>query len=1109
VEVDYRRRGGETPAREEYLAKFREHAAVIASVFAAGASPPRRASPGTKQDSDGGALACVDAETGIVRERVEGVDPAAPLFFGDYELRRKLGGTAMSTVWEAVQRSLKKRVAVKVLQAAPQASAAAAERFMQEARAVAQLTHPDIVDVHGIGRTDDGGYFLVMDLIEGMDLEKRIAEGSVPFREAAQIVATMAGAVQHAHDHGIIHRDLKPSNVLLEGGTRPLLTDFGLAKYLHGDIAKLTDTHEILGTPCYMAPEQADRWWGRIGPRTDVFGLGGVLYALLTRSPPFTGATVTEVLDKVKSKSTPALPSALEERVPRTLELICMRCLCKDPEERYVSARHVELALRDWLAHPEAYGLGDLEPEAVLRRIADATDTEAVDFIQELERSGRSAAIRSLLRCLTHRSAGVRRAAGKAILRIGWDRMTLEIERLAREGQEEDLTAALEGLSAFEAHPDTVSLLERLVPVLHGRLRHHAVLLLERKRLALTSDRITALFEELDSRYRIEKALGQGLFTACYLARDERFGAPVVVRVLRPELAAQPEVAARFLDLARESFAHVHQNLLAVRDLGSAPEHRLYYVVRDYVDGITLQRLLHSERKEFSWREVLEILEQVCGALGPIHAAGLAHGGIKPSNIFLARNRRVVLGDRTLPAFRCSVPLERLAYDLSYAAPETTTGAAEPGPASDLYALGCVAHQLLSGKPPFVSDRPAELLVLHAREPVPAVPARPDLGNLGLIVISRLLKKQPEDRFRSAEELAELLHFMQRPPSRYLMSKVSSPREEEIDLASSSVIAQLEASQLSTALSDVTPSSRGADLESSSRAGRSVEPLEVSELRLPGFRIIRPVGRGGMGAVYEAMQIKPERRVALKIIRVSVAPTLIDPLLQRFRREAKVAGQLSHPHIVPVYELKSENELMILVMPFIAGGALSNRIRRGPLSLCDALPIAEQVADALAYAHSTGIIHRDVKPGNILLDEQESAYLNDFGLAGLLKRSSDDLSLTHSGEILGTPLYMPPEQFGSGDPTPASDVYGLGVTLYEMLSHKKPYEGRSFAAVAALVARGKFLPLERVVRVPRQVANLVSVMMNVKPAKRPSAHDVVKELRSLRQKYCRKGGTAE
>jgi hypothetical protein len=220
------------------------------------------------------------------------------------------------------------------------------ERFRVEAEAAASLDHPGIVPIHEVGEHNGQRYFS-MGYVDGRSLAERLREGPVPSREAAALLEQVCEAVQYAHDHDVIHRDLKPANVLLEG-SRPRITDFGLAKRLEGD-SKLTGTGQVLGTPSYMSPEQATGGSTHpVGPASDVYSLGAILYHLLTGRPPFQAetrlATLSQLLD-----ADPPPPRLLNRDVPRDLEAICMKCLEKEPARRYSSARDLGDDLRRYL----------------------------------------------------------------------------------------------------------------------------------------------------------------------------------------------------------------------------------------------------------------------------------------------------------------------------------------------------------------------------------------------------------------------------------------------------------------------------------------------------------------------------------------------------------------------------------------------------------------------------------------------------------------------------------------------------------------------------------------------------------------------------------------
>ena len=274
------------------------------------------------------------------------LDPNAPLSLDDYELGRLLGSGGMGDVYAAKQRSLNKPVAIKVLKTHLARPGQALERFFREAKIVAQLQHPGIVDVHGIGRISHCGYFLVMDLIEGESLDVLLrSKGPLPVKEALEVTAAAADAVAYAHGKGIIHRDLKPSNVMLDKSGRVVLTDFGLAKSLEAGETELS-LGLVLGTAGFMPPEQANPRFGDVAVCSDIYGLGGLLYALLTNRPPRVGMTIQEIVDRVKRGDEIECPSAHRSDLPRSVVELCNACLSRNPLDRPPSAADVAQQLR-------------------------------------------------------------------------------------------------------------------------------------------------------------------------------------------------------------------------------------------------------------------------------------------------------------------------------------------------------------------------------------------------------------------------------------------------------------------------------------------------------------------------------------------------------------------------------------------------------------------------------------------------------------------------------------------------------------------------------------------------------------------------------------------
>jgi serine/threonine-protein kinase len=272
---------------------------------------------------------------------------ALPAAFGDYELHEEIGRGGMGVVYRATQKSLGRTVALKMLLRRDLASSADLARFRSEAEAAARLDHPGIVSIFEVGECE-GHPFYSMQFVEGTTLSRRLAAGRLPPREAAALLAKVADAVQAAHDRGVLHRDLKPSNILIDALGEPHVSDFGLAKRLEGD-ASVTHTGAILGTPCYMSPEQAAGSRGDVGPTSDVWSLGAILYQMLTGRPPFQAATPMDTLLAVL-ESDPPVPRSLERGVDRDLEMIALKSLQKPQDLRYASATDLAADLRSFLA---------------------------------------------------------------------------------------------------------------------------------------------------------------------------------------------------------------------------------------------------------------------------------------------------------------------------------------------------------------------------------------------------------------------------------------------------------------------------------------------------------------------------------------------------------------------------------------------------------------------------------------------------------------------------------------------------------------------------------------------------------------------------------------
>jgi serine/threonine protein kinase len=352
-ELMLRESRGETPTLEEYLGRFPEWAEQLKCQFEIERALEPDNLTRTCQDP-------VSDETYLAPSSHRSDTPAFTdsTRGADYEILAVLGQGGMGAVYKARQRSLNRIVALKVIRAGSLAGPDERARFRIEAEAAARLQHPNIVQIFEVGERDDMP-FLALEYVPGGSLAQKLNGAPWPPYQAAAFIDTLARAMHHAHLHGIVHRDLKPANILLSDERReanaesegncglllaprhlplvPKITDFGLAKIVREDESGLTQPGMFLGTPSYAAPEQAAGRIHEMGPPTDVYALGAILYELLTGRPPFRGASVIETLDQVRSRE-PTPPSRLGNKLPRDLETICLKCLQKDPRKRYASA---------------------------------------------------------------------------------------------------------------------------------------------------------------------------------------------------------------------------------------------------------------------------------------------------------------------------------------------------------------------------------------------------------------------------------------------------------------------------------------------------------------------------------------------------------------------------------------------------------------------------------------------------------------------------------------------------------------------------------------------------------------------------------------------------
>jgi len=307
--------------------------------------------------TDGLCAACISTLLGGARHSsIRDRRRKFPRRFGSYRLLSKIAVGGMGVVYKAKQKEPSRVVALKMIRARLLCGQTEAQRFAAEAQSVASLDHSNIVPLYEVGE-HRGRHFFTMRFIEGGSLKTHLPRLKNDQSKSTQILITVARAVHHAHLHGIVHRDLKPTNILLDAEDRPYVSDFGLAKNL-GQDQDVTQTGALLGTPAYMAPEQATGQQSRGSEAADIYSLGAILYELLTGAPPFAAQTPQITLQELQARQ-PTPPSAINARVHPQLEAICLRCLEKDPRRRHPSAEALALDLEQFLRKHEGDNIPD------------------------------------------------------------------------------------------------------------------------------------------------------------------------------------------------------------------------------------------------------------------------------------------------------------------------------------------------------------------------------------------------------------------------------------------------------------------------------------------------------------------------------------------------------------------------------------------------------------------------------------------------------------------------------------------------------------------------------------------------------------------------------
>ncbi len=557
----------------------------------------------------------------------------------------------------------------------------------------------------------------------------------------------------------------------------------------------------------------------------------------------------------------------------------------------------------------------------------------------------------------------------------------------------------------------------------------------------------------LGERYEILKRLGEGGMGAVYKARDHELDRLVALKVIRPELAGHPDILRRFkqeLILARQV---THKNVVRIFDLGSADGRK--FITMDFIEGRDLKSIL-NERERLPASEVTPILQQVCQGLEAAHAEGVVHRDLKPQNIMVDDAGRVWLMDFGLARSMELAGLTRTGVLMGtpdYMSPEQAR-AEKVDARSDLFSLGIIAYEMLTGELPFQGDTLMSKLLLRVQQKArPVTDLEPGVPAALAAVVSKCLEPDVKTRYQSVREILTDLGGTSAASRRGVPSEMATPAPEPMSLV---------------------------NLGPGSQFG-------------PRYRIEAEIGEGGMGKVYRAHDNDLDRTVALKLIRGELARD--SSSLQRFKQELLLASRISHRNILRIHDLGDVGGVKFISMAYIQGMDLQDLIAKtGKLQVERVVNIAKQLASALEAAHAEGVVHRDLKPRNVLITVEDQAFVSDFGLAKSL--DAETTAMTRAGEVLGTPRYMSPEQAESKPADHRSDLYSLGVILYEMATGEVPFTGESSLQVMFQhVQQAPRDPRLANPGIPEYLASIILKCLEKDPAKRyQSATELLRDL---------------
>ncbi|MDP6579690.1 MAG: serine/threonine-protein kinase [Vicinamibacterales bacterium] len=548
-------------------------------------------------------------------------------------------------------------------------------------------------------------------------------------------------------------------------------------------------------------------------------------------------------------------------------------------------------------------------------------------------------------------------------------------------------------------------------------------------------------------RYELLERLGKGGMGIVYRAMDTKLDRPVAVKLLLTDLEGDSETRERFLREARAAGELSHRNIIKVYDFGE--DGGRAFLVMELLEGVSLNEFL-KEHPDLSLDRKLQIMTGVCNGLAFSHSRSIVHRDLKPANLFITKDRQVKVLDFGLARISSSnLTRSGLVFGTpDYMSPEQVRGKVVDA-RSDIFSLGAVFYQVLSGRKPFAAKALPEVMrKVLTDEPAPLTHAEapPSLAR----IVMRSLEKDPLKRYQKVEELlAEL-------------GGVDPDEPAERDAA--------------------------ADV-----------PRQIDR-----YQILERVGEGGMGVVYRARDPVLDRDVAIKSMQVDFG--VDEDARARFQQEARAAARLQHPNIVTIYEFGEKDDSPYLIMEFLGGDDLEGLMKSDQaLSLIGKLDIVTQLCDGLAFAHEQGVVHRDIKPGNVRVLDDGTVKLLDFGIAKVQNAGAT------AGSFAGSAGYASPEQLSLEPVDARSDLFSVGVLTYELLTGRQPFTGESGAAIAYQVLNEEPPPLRSISpQLPEVLEAVVTRVLQKKPDQRyGTASELAEALRAVSRQITQPNAAAD